>query len=122
MSDIKETKTGYNFNADNYVYTEATDDISVDELTVTITLNRGRPKKDNIIREGSQAGLTEDFTRATFIVNVDLLEEVKNYAYTERLSIKDAVNKLLSDSLEAYKKDGGTLLDRKGGEKHDYTY
>lgn len=77
--------------------------------------NRGRPKKDNIIREGSQAGLTEDFTRATFIVNVDLLEEVKNYAYTERLSMKDAVNKLLSDSLEAYKKDGRTLLDRKGG-------
>lgn len=42
MSDIKETKTGYNSNADNYVYTEATDDISVDELTVTITLNEYR--------------------------------------------------------------------------------
>lgn len=39
MSDIKETKTGYNFNADNYVYTEATDDISVDELAATIILN-----------------------------------------------------------------------------------
>ena len=42
MSDIKETKTGYNFNADNYVYTEVNDDISVDELTVTITLNEYR--------------------------------------------------------------------------------
>ena len=42
MSDIKETKTGYSSNADNYVYTEANDDISVDELTVTITLNEYR--------------------------------------------------------------------------------
>ena len=42
MSNIKETKTGYNVNADNYVYTEANDDISVDELTVTITLNEYR--------------------------------------------------------------------------------
>lgn len=73
---------------------------------------RGRPKKNNIIREGSQAGLTEEFTRATFIVNVDLLEEVKNYAYTERLSMKNAINELLSNSLESYKKNGGKLLDR----------
>lgn len=29
MSGIKETKIGYNFNPDNYVYTEATNDISV---------------------------------------------------------------------------------------------
>lgn len=42
MSDIKELKTGFNSKADNYVYTEATDDISVDELTVTITLNEYR--------------------------------------------------------------------------------
>lgn len=42
MSDIKEIKTGFNSKADNYVYTEATDDISVDELTVTITLNEYR--------------------------------------------------------------------------------
>lgn len=76
---------------------------------------KGRPKKDDIIRQGAQAGLTADYTRATFIVNVELLEEVKNYAYTERLSMKDAVNKLLSDSLEAWKKNGGELLDRKGG-------
>lgn len=83
------------------------------ETTSPETPSRGRPKKDNIIREGSQAGLTEEFTRATFIVNVNLLEEVKNYAYTERLSMKDAINKLLGSSLESYKKNGGKLLDRK---------
>ena len=80
---------------------------------------RGRPKKDNLKREGAQAGLPENYTRATFIVNLDILEQVKDYAYTERLSMKDAVNKLLSDSLEAYKQNGGTLLKRKGGNSDD---
>lgn len=77
--------------------------------------NRGRPKKDTIIRKGVQAGLTEDYTRATFILSVETLEAVKNYAYTERLSMKDAVEKLLKQSLEAYEKNGGVLLDRNGG-------
>lgn len=77
--------------------------------------NLGRPRKDNLIRKGVQAGLPEDYTRATFIVNVDVLEKVKNYAYTERLSMKDAVNKLLKDSLQAYEDNGGKLLDRNGG-------
>lgn len=39
--------------------------------------------------------------------NLELLEEVKDYAYTKRLSMKDAINKLLSQSLEDYKKNGG---------------
>ncbi len=77
-------------------------------------IKRGRPKKDTLIREGVQAGLSEELTRATFILSVDLLNDVKNYAYTERLSIKKAVDKLLRESLEAYKKNGGKLLDRKG--------
>lgn len=77
--------------------------------------NRGRPKKDEIIRTGVQAGLTEDYTRATFILSVATLEDVKNYAYTERLSMKEAVNKLLTASLDAYKANGGKLLDRNGG-------
>lgn len=77
--------------------------------------NRGRPKKDTIIRKGVQAGLTEDYTRATFILSVETLENVKNYAYTERLSMKDAVEKLLKQSIDAYKENGGTLLDRNGG-------
>lgn len=81
--------------------------------------NRGRPTKDDIIRHGAQAGLTADYTRATFIVSVELLEDVRNYAYTERLSMKDAVNKLLSDSLSAYKENGGKLLNRKGGASDD---
>lgn len=76
--------------------------------------NRGRPKKDTIIRKGVQAGLTENYTRATFILSVETLEDVKNYAYTERLSMKDAVEKLLKQSIDDYTEKGGTLLDRNG--------
>lgn len=72
----------------------------------------GRPKNDNLIRNGSQAGLTKEYTRATFIIDVDILEDVKNYAYTERLLLKDVINDFLKKGVEAYKEAGGELLDR----------
>jgi len=60
----------------------------------------GRPKKDGLVRGNSvQEGLTEEYTRATFIVRCDLLEKLKDYAYTERESLKDVVNDMLEDFL-----------------------
>ena len=47
--------------------------------------------------------------RATFIVKVDLLEKLKDYAYTERISIKDAMSAALSEFL----KDKDNLLRHK---------
>lgn len=51
-------------------------------------------------------------------MRVDLLEELKDYAYTERLTMKEAVNKLLSEALEREEKritkQGNKILDRKG--------
>ncbi len=81
---------------------------------------RGRPQKEDIVRGNSvQEGLTEEYTRATFIMRVDLVEKLKNYAYTERLSMKDAVNKLIGEALakeeKRLAKQGAELLDRKGG-------
>ncbi len=81
---------------------------------------RGRPQKEELVRGNSvQEGLTEEYTRATFIMRVDLVEKLKNYAYTERLSMKDAVNKLISEALakeeKRLAKQGAELLDRKGG-------
>lgn len=54
-------------------------------------------------------GLTPDMARATFIVKVDLLEKLKDYAYTERISIKDAMSAALSEFL----KDKDNLLRHK---------
>lgn len=82
---------------------------------------RGRPKKDDLVRGNSvQEGLTEEYTRATFILRVDLVEKIKNYAYTERLTMKEAANKLLSEALEREEKrlakDGVEIIS-KGGNK-----
>lgn len=81
---------------------------------------RGRPVKDNLVRGNSvQEGLTEEYTRATFIVRVDLVEKLKNYAYTERLTMKEAVNKIIAEALEREEKrlakGGAEILDRKRG-------
>ena len=82
--------------------------------------HRGRPQNGDLVRGVSvQEGLTQDYTRATFIMRVDLVEKLKNYAYTERLSMKDAVNMLMADALQReesrLEKEGQRLLDRNGG-------
>ena len=75
---------------------------------------KGRPKKDDLVRDNSvQEGLTKDWTRATFIMNVDTLDKLKNYAYTERLSLKEAVDDILKDFLDDYQKTH-ELLKHKG--------
>ena len=62
---------------------------------------RGRPPKTDLVRtNGVQAGLPEDWTRATFIVKVEQLEKLKDYAYTERLTLKEALDKALGAFLD----------------------
>lgn len=62
---------------------------------------KGRPKNEELIHENTkQHGLTPEWTRATFIVKVDLYEKLKDYAYTERISIKDAMDAALSEFLK----------------------
>lgn len=41
----------------------------------------GRRRKDLVRYNSVQAGLPEDWTRATFIVRVSLLEKLKDFAY-----------------------------------------
>ena len=61
----------------------------------------GRPLNEALVRGNSiQEGLTEEYTRATFIVKVDTLEQLKDYAYTERLKLKDLINQILEEYLE----------------------
>lgn len=73
----------------------------------------GRPRKNNIVRGNSvQENLPEEWTRATFIVKVDLLEKLKDYSYTDRRSLKDIINEMLED----YLADKNNLLSRPGKE------
>lgn len=81
---------------------------------------KGKPQNPNLVRGKSiQEGLTKDYTRATFIVPVEQLDRLKNYAYTERISMKEAIERCLTeflDSEEARLEDEGQeILDRNGG-------
>lgn len=81
---------------------------------------RGRPRNEELVRGNStQEGLTAEYTRATYLMRVDLVEKVKDYAYTERLDIKTAINKLVEAAItqeeKRLAKEGTGLLSRNGG-------
>jgi len=62
---------------------------------------RGRPKTSTrIITKGSQKGVQEGYTRATFIVREDILEKVKALAYWDRILIKDVIEEALENHLK----------------------
>lgn len=74
----------------------------------------GRPRKSDLVRDNSvQAGLTEDLTRATFILKVDTLNDLKDYAYTKRITIKEALDEIITDFMTKYKAEGNELLQHK---------
>lgn len=61
----------------------------------------GRPRTiDREYTKSSQEGLQENWTRATFIVREDLLEKLKDLAYTNRTTIKDEINQALAEYLK----------------------
>ena len=63
----------------------------------------GRPKNDSLVREsGSQKGLPKDLTRQTLIVSVDQIETIKNFAYTERMKVKDVVADAFKEYIDAH--------------------
>ena len=66
----------------------------------------GRPKENfKIINKSSEEGTLEGETRATFIVNEELLNKLKAIAYQERKMIKEIVNEMLQDKIDNYEKN-----------------
>lgn len=71
---------------------------------------RGRPKTTTKeITKSSQEGTKEKETRATFIVNEELLDKLKAIAYWERLLIKDVVAEALQEAVVKYEKKNGVI-------------
>jgi hypothetical protein len=71
---------------------------------------RGRPvTQTKEITKSSQEGTKENETRATFIINEELLEKLKNIAYWERLLIKEVVNSALVEAVAKYEKKNGVV-------------
>ncbi len=61
------------------------------------------------ITKTSQEGTKENETRATFIVNEEVLEKVKAIAYWERLNIKEVVGDALNEFIQRYEKKNGAI-------------
>jgi hypothetical protein len=71
---------------------------------------KGRPKTVfKEITKSSQEGTKENETRATFIINEDLLDKLKAMAYWERLLIKDVINTALEETVAKYEKKSGAI-------------
>ena len=62
---------------------------------------RGKARNEKLIRGGVQDGLTEEWTRASFIMRVETLERLKDMAYTDRVKIKDALDSILTEYLNS---------------------
>jgi hypothetical protein len=71
---------------------------------------RGRPKTSTReITKSSQEGTKEEETRATFIVNEELLDKVKAIAYWDRKLIKEVLDTALQDAVVKYEKKNGDI-------------
>ena len=70
----------------------------------------GRPKTQfKKITKSSQEGTKEKETRATFIVNEELLDKLKSIAYWDRVLIKDVINSALLDAIDKHEKKSGEI-------------
>jgi len=71
---------------------------------------RGRPKTSTReVTKSSQEGTKEKETRATFIVNEELLDKLKAIAYWDRKLIKEVVDTALQDRVDKYEKKNGEI-------------
>ena len=71
---------------------------------------RGRPITQNKeVTKSSQDGTKENETRATFIINEELLEKLKAMAYWNRVLIKEVINTALQETVAKYEKKSGVI-------------
>ena len=71
---------------------------------------RGRPvTQTKEITKSSQEGTKENETRATFIINEELLDKLKAIAYWDRVLIKDVINTALQDAVAKHEKKSGEI-------------
>jgi len=71
---------------------------------------RGRPvTQTKEITKSSQEGTKENETRATFIINEELLDKLKAIAYWDRCLIKDVINTALQETVAKYEKKNGDI-------------
>ena len=89
--------------------------MSQEEIRDAVTQKPGRPRNEDLVRDaGAQKGLPTELTRQTFIVNVEQMETLKDYAYTERKRLKEVVSEAFQEYIDNHV-DYDTLLKRPEG-------
>ena len=80
----------------------------------------GRPRRNDIVRDNSaQEGLTAEYTRFSVICKADNVKDLKDYAYTKRITLKEAVDEVVESFFREYRNnpDNEKLLDHTRGKK-----
>ena len=70
------------------------------------------PRKEREASKPSHEENKENDTRATFIMDKELLEKVKDIAYWERALIKEVVEEAFREYAEKYEKKNGSIEPR----------
>lgn len=89
--------------------------LGVDDATVLSMFGaeERNDSKKGIASKTSEKGCHLNETRATFIVNKNLLEKVKALAYWARVDIKDVIGVALSELIDRHERKHGIIKPRK---------
>ena len=98
------------------------DEATEKEPTERKTAGRGR--RSDLIRNedggnSAQEGLPAEYTRFSVICKVSNVKDLRDYAYTKRISVKTAMDEILESFFQEYRSnpDNEPLLDHKKGAK-----
>ena len=82
------------------------------DLEKIVKKNVQKKKKELVRERGAAYGLPVGTTRKTFIIKEDALDRLLDYAYTERIKLKDVLTIIVNDYIDQYEQNGGKLLHR----------
>lgn len=90
---------------------------NTEEREPTEKRKKGPARKPDVVRNedggnSAQEGLSPDNTRFSCICKVDNVKRVKDYAYTKRITIKQAMDEIIESFFADY---SGDLLDHSEG-------
>ena len=80
----------------------------------------GRPRQDDLVRDNSsQEGLPADYTRFSVICKTENVKNLKDYAYTKRITLKESFDEIIEKFFQDYRSNPNNeeLLDHTRGKK-----
>lgn len=83
----------------------------VDATSSAISPSVGRPRNSDIIRSpGARHGVRRGYTRFSVVADENLLQWYRDYAYTERMSMREAIEAALHMYKDAQEEAGITII------------